>query len=141
MTDQVYHKVDNRHPEALELEELGLKWLAEPMCRGGAPRGAGCRILGADTVDTELIPQAAITLQAARSFGAALAFTHAGGADWYGQPPLGYSGPGFMGRSSLDLIYEDDGQNWGEFFAVHRIMPNLPPALANGSIDRAGLRF
>ena len=137
MTDQVYHKVDNRHPEALELEELGLKWLAEPMCRGGAHvvRVAGS---GRGYLDTELIPQAAITLQAARSFGAALAFTHAGGADWYGQPPLGYSGLGLMGRSSLDLIYEDDGQNWGEFFAVHRIMPNLPPALANGSIDRAG---
>ena len=71
---------------------------------------------GRGYLDTELIPQAAISPQAARSFGAALALTHAGGADWYGQPPLGFSGPGFMGRSSLDLIYEDDGQNWGRVF-------------------------
>lgn len=137
MSEQVYHKVDNRHPEALELEELGLKWLAEPMDKGGA-HVARVAASGRGFLDTELIPSTAITSEAARAFGAALAITHAGGADWYGQPPLGYSGPGYMGRSRLELIYEDAGQNWGEFFADHRIMPNLPPALDNGSIDSAG---
>lgn len=137
MSEQVYHKVDNRHPQALELEELGLKWLAEPMEKGGA-HVVRVAASGPGFLDTELIPSAAITSEAARAFGAALAITHAGGADWYGQPPLGYSGPGFMGRSQMDLIYEDDGQSWGEFFADHRIMPNLPPALANGSIDSSG---
>ena len=137
MSEQVYHKVDNRHPQALELEERGLKWLAEPMEKGGV-HVAKVAASGPGFLDTELIPSTAITSEAARAFGAALAITHAGGADWFGQPPLDYSGPGFMGRSRMDLIYEDDGQSWGEFFADHRILPNLPPALANGSIDSAG---
>ena len=55
MREQVYHKVDNRHPEALELEELGLKWLAEPMDKGGV-HVAKVAASGRGFLDTELIP-------------------------------------------------------------------------------------
>ena len=68
MSEQVYHKVDNRHPEALELEELGLKWLAEPMDKGGV-HVVRVAASGRGFLDTELIPSTAITSEAVRAFG------------------------------------------------------------------------
>lgn len=136
----MYHKVDNQHPEALELESLSLKWLSQAMAYGGvhvvrvAKQGPGF-------LTTELIPSAPINAKAAFDFGRALAVTHAQGADFYGQAPYQFSGTGYMGRSKLDLLAKPDpGQTWGSFYAEHRILPNLPPARDNGSISAEGAR-
>lgn len=85
------------------------------------------------------------TRTAARAFGRALAYTHAylptpGTNRLFGQAPSGFSAKsGFMGATSLPLISAaGPRRSFGEFYGADRLLPYLPAALANGSIDIRG---
>ena len=91
---------------------------------------------------TAFITRRPPTRTAARAFGRALAYTHAylptpGTNRLFGQAPSGFSAKsGFMGATSLPLISAaGPRRSFGEFYGADRLLPYLPAALANGSID------
>lgn len=124
----------------MELEGLGLTWLAEAMDDGGAHVVPVVKV-SKGAISTRAIESGRCTPEAAEQFGRALALTHAAGAEWFGQAPPGWEGDGWMGLSELTYQNRQEAhESWGEFFAEERILPNIPPAVDNGSIDSWGVK-
>lgn len=112
-------------------EAAGLRWLAD------ATDGVPCaRVLAVDegALTLERLQTAAPSRAAAHEFGARLACTHAAGADGYGAPPAGWSGPGFFGplQQPLPMAYARE-ESWGAFYARCRLAPMA--ALAARHLD------
>ncbi len=111
---------------------------------------------------TVRLPSGRPDAAAAEAFGRLLARTHAAGAPWFGAPPAGWAHDGVMGDAPLPLRQEPpaapatpgapddgaapdgsvtagapphDGTGWGEFYATDRLLPYLPAARPNGSLD------
>lgn len=124
------------------VEAAGLRWLGEP----GPPHGDGVAVarpldVGDDELVLPRITEVAPTAAAARAFGAALAVTHAAGAEGFGRPPGAWTGDGFIGPLDLPHHHGPDGdEHWGPFFARLRLRPYLDAARARGAIDAAGAR-
>lgn len=102
-------------------EAAGLQWLSD------ATDGVPCaRVLAVDdrSLTLERLISRAPSAAAAYEFGLRLAHTHDAGADGFGAPPAGWSGPGFFGplQEPLPMAYSDD-DSWGMFYAVHRLAP------------------
>lgn len=112
-------------------EAAGLRWLA---AAGGA-RIARVIAVGEDRIALERIAEAAPTRAAAADFGAALAATHAAGADAFGSPPPGWEGDIFIGRRSQPARPESA---WGAFYAAQRVEPFVPIAVAAGNLSASG---
>lgn len=74
------------------------------------------------------------TVESAIRFGRQLAATHDAGADGFGAPPDGWTGPGFFGPLHrplpMSLVAHD---SWGGFYAEERLGPML--GYAEGSLD------
>lgn len=133
-----YEKTGGRRPGQVDLEAAGLVWLGEAMRRGGAHV---VPVAGAKTgwLKTPAVATTRCTREAAYAFGRALAVTHAAGAAYLGCAPDGWDGDGWMGNAYLIYPRPDTSHSsWGRFFALERLLPNLPPARDNGSIDAAG---
>jgi fructosamine-3-kinase len=145
------------------VEAAGLQWLAEAEDDGGV---AVARVL--HIAEHELVLERVIseppTPWAAAQLGERLAITHARGADWFGQPPAGWTGPGFIGPLPLPLLPDPprragitqtpgisqtspvaDGaraiekagaacDSWGRFYAEHRLLPYLRAARSRKTI-------
>ncbi|ANI37425.1 fructosamine kinase family protein [Mycolicibacterium vaccae] len=114
-------------------EAAGLRWLAR--ADGGVPCA---RVLDVaqDALTLERLTTTAPTHAAAREFGTRLARTHDAGADGFGAPPQGWTGPGFFGplNHPLPMAYGRDA-SWGAFYADRRLVPmteraDLDPATA-----------
>lgn len=103
-------------------EAAGLRWLGKAMDHGGA-RVAEVIAVDADRLEIERIDSAPASPQDARSFGRALAHTHAAGAPWWGCPPSGWEGPDHVGRSRTRLFVDEAGapQTFGQLYGEHRI--------------------
>jgi len=118
-------------PEGIfEAEAAGLAWLAA---------AEGVRV--ARVVETapgrivlERIAVGRPDAGAAASFGRALAHTHAAGADAFGAPPAGWTGPTFIGRRPQPC---DPTPTWGSFYAAQRVLAFLPPAVDAGHLTTA----
>jgi fructosamine-3-kinase len=113
-----------------EAEAAGLRWLADAERDGGA-RVVRVANVGPGRIELEEIPEGRPTADAARSFGAALAATHAAGAAAFGAPPDGWDGPLYIGRRPLPVAHDDA---WGRFYARDRVRPYLDPAVAAGNL-------
>ncbi|WOQ15785.1 fructosamine kinase family protein [Raineyella sp. W15-4] len=117
-------------------EAAGLRWLADAEAAGGA------RIPRVYAVDErrlviERIATGTPTRDSARRFGAALARTHAAGAEWFGAPPPGWSGPLVVGRSRTPLVARNEAPaRWGEFFARYRLRSYLRVLVDRGDFTR-----
>lgn len=102
-------------------EAAGLRWLAQ--VDGGVPCA---RVLAVDdaSLTLERLTSSTPTPEAAREFGARLARTHDAGADGFGAPPSGWTGPGFFGplQEPLPMAYSRES-SWGAFYAEHRLAP------------------
>ena len=98
MTPHVKQRAD-APDDFFEAEAAGLAWLAEATPRGGA-RIVAVESVSAGRIALEAVHETRPTPEAARQFGAALAATHAAGADAFGAPPAGWHGPVFIGRGS-----------------------------------------
>jgi fructosamine-3-kinase len=130
-------KADPRAPEGFfEAEAAGLAWLAEAEARGGVPV-VRVRSVAPGRLELDRISTASPTSGAAAAFGASLAATHRAGAGWFGCPPPGWSGPGFIGAAAMP--YAPAPLPWGAFFARYRIAPYLRAAQDAGSVDAAGV--
>ena len=119
-----------------ESEAAGLRWLAEAAAAGGA-RVAAVVGVGPGRIELQRIHAARATPAAARAFGAALARTHDAGADAFGAPPAGWSGPGFIGSRPQAYAHE---ASWGAFYARDRVLPFLELAIGAGSVTGAEAR-
>lgn len=112
-------------------EAAGLRWLAS----AGGARIARVVDVGVDRIALERISEAPPTAESADAFGAALAATHAAGADAFGSPPPGWEGDIFIGRRSQPAR---PTATWGAFYAGQRVEPFLPVAVAAGNLSRPG---
>ena len=102
-------------------EAAGLQWLSA--ADGGVP----CvKVIGYDdtSLTLERLGSAAPTRAAAHEFGRRLARTHDAGANAFGAPPEGWTGPGYFGplQQPLPMSY-DTGDRWGVFYAHARLTP------------------
>ncbi len=126
----------------LTLEKLGIDWLA------AAPGGAAVVDVldhDEDRLVTRAIEPGRCEECGAYDFGAALARTHAAGADFFGQAPAGWcvegdKASGWIGEAPLVFSSPTPPRTWGTFYAEDRVLPYLPHARNNGSIDASGAR-
>lgn len=126
-----FRKHNPAAPEGFfEAEAAGLAWLAQ----AGGARAVRVLGVGADWIELDGVVQAPPTEEAARDFGAALARTHAAGADLFGSPPAGWDGPLYIGSRRMPGIVNEQ---WGEFYARGRVEPFLEPALESGHLRDA----
>jgi len=127
-----FRKTDFPHPDAALFEAAGLGWLSEA---DGGVRGAQVRHVEPGLLELERIETVRPEAETARTFGAALARTHAAGAPRYGYVPG--STPLFMGRLALPAP-EPAPTSWGAFYGAERVLPYLRRAVEQGRIGGAG---
>jgi fructosamine-3-kinase len=114
-------------PDFFAAEAAGLRWLAE----AGAPVVEVLDV-GTDHIDLRRLDPAAPDGQSARAFGAALARTHAAGADAFGAPPPGFTGTTFIGSREQPSL---PTRSWGRFYAEQRVLPFVPVAVEAGNLS------
>jgi len=123
-----------------EVEAAGLAWLADAEQAGGVPAVRVIDVRPGRVALRRLVP-ARPTPLAALQFGARLAATHRSGAAWFGCPPAGWSGDGFIGTAPLRHILapdDPDGATWGRFYSRHRVLAYLDAAVAAGDLRGSG---
>jgi len=118
-------------PGFFAAEAAGLRWLSEAQ---GA-RVARVFDVGDDRIALERIAQVAPTAESADAFGAALAATHAAGAQAFGSPPPGWEGDIFIGRRPQPAR---PTAAWGAFYAGQRVEPFVPLAVEAGNLSASG---
>lgn len=139
-----FTKTDSHHPDAPVIEALGLQWLAQAQNEGGAHVVPVLEPPQPGLLRTRAIKSSRCSAAGAHRFGAALALTHAAGADHFGQAPAGWEGNGWMGLAPLTYVGAADPgteRHWGEFYAEERLLPHLSAAVRSGSIDTSGARL
>ncbi|BBY80995.1 fructosamine kinase family protein [Mycolicibacterium pulveris] len=113
-------------PGLFDFEAAGLQWLSA--ATGGVP----CvRVLdhADDRITLEHLETTGPTRSAAYEFGQRLAVTHDAGADGFGAPPDGWSGPGYFGPLHRPLPMSlTSHATWGWFYARERLRPNASRA-------------
>ena len=153
------HTKHDARPGAPAVEAVGLAWLADAATRGGAPAlpilaappgaqgipGVPGPPGSAGELRTVRLPSGPPDAAAAEAFGRLLAHTHAAGAPWFGAPPAGWTRDGMMGDETLPLRIDGPHPGavtgWGEFYATDRLLPYLPAARRNGSLDAGDERL
>lgn len=120
-------------------EAAGLQWLSA--ADGGVPCA---KVIASDetSLTLERLEGAMPSRAAAHVFGQRLARTHSAGADGFGAPPDGWTGPGYFGplHRPLPMSYSA-GDRWGSFYAHERVAPMATLAAtqldaeARGTID------
>lgn len=130
-------KIDPEAPTGFyEYEAAGLGWLVAP---GGVPVAPVTQVSPGRIVVPEY-DVAEPTADAAYEFGVRLAATHSVKAPWFGAPPQGWRGDGFVGHLRLPLAVADPGHNFGEYYARYRIEPFVQKAALDGVLtdDQVG---
>jgi fructosamine-3-kinase len=117
-------------PGSFEAEAAGLAWLAEA---DGASVVA-VRGVGSGWIELDRLEAARPSSDAARTFGAALARTHAAGAPAFGWAPG--RAPWYIGRQELMCV---PTTSWGAFYAEQRVLPYARRARDRGHLDAGGL--
>jgi len=120
-----------------EFEAAGLRWLAEAEHRGGA-QIVGILDVCCTFIELQRLADGPASAAAAENFGRALAVTHAAGADAFGSPPDGWTGPGWIGRQRQSM---DPTPTWGMFYAEQRVRPFVRRARDNGQLDPTGAQL
>lgn len=126
-------------PGFFACEAAGLQWLST------AENAVPCAgVIEYDDVSLTLeqLVAATPTRAAAHEFGGRLARTHDAGADAFGSPPDGWTGPGYFGplHNPLPMSLKEHDR-WGAFYARERLAPMAElaaprlDAAAGGVID------
>ena len=140
---ETFVKRDDNPQVDLTGEAARLRWLGEAEADGGI---VCSRVVRADAhgLLEERIEEGVPTREKARLAGAALARTHAAGAAWYGCPPPGWDGTGYViGRSltSVATVEPTDAQGWGSACAELRVMPHVRTIRDDGLVDTPEVRL
>lgn len=142
MNMQQYRKSRAHSPQGFfECEGRGLKWLREAYGHGG-PRVVEVFGWGRDYLDIERVNASSPTPKAAHDFGAALARLHDFGAEYFGEPPAGYSGTCYFGPLQ-DPVPMDTG-SWddvAEYYAQGRLLPMVQMGIDRGALTSADMRM
>ena len=112
-------------------EAAGLRWLAE----AGGASVVRVRAVADDRITLDHVAEERPTAESADAFGAALAATHAAGAQAFGSPPPGWEGDIFIGRRSQPAR---PTATWGAFYAGQRVEPFVPLAVEAGNLSASG---
>lgn len=119
---RTFTKQDKLGRASLVGEAVGLRWLAQAEPAGGLHVATVVSVTETQLVE-ELIETRAATRDMARRAGAALARTHAAGADWWGCPPPGWEGAYRLEHSLTTTAAQGEAlSSWGAFYAEHRVM-------------------
>ena len=103
------------------VEAAGLRWLSA--APGGVPAVEPVAVSG-DRIVLPRLASVAPTAAAAEEFGRRLAATHRAGAGWYGAPPAGHAGDGFIAELPLPHhVSAPAADGWGPFYAALRVVP------------------
>jgi fructosamine-3-kinase len=113
-----------------EVEAAGLRWLAVP----GGVAVAEPLDVSPTHLSTTRLESAAPTGAAADEFGRQLAATHDAGARYFGVPPDGWDGDGYIGTLVLPHAREA-APSWGGFYANLRLRPYLRAAYNQRTLD------
>ncbi|MBL8931602.1 MAG: fructosamine kinase family protein [Kineosporiaceae bacterium] len=137
----VKHRADAPHG-FFAVESAGLHWLAQARSRGGA--SVALPVQPVSPGDTRIaiarVTTHPATPAAAERFGRELAATHRAGAPWFGCPPQGWDGDGFIGPIPLPHNTVDRNIGWGRFFARYRLEPFLRQAVDHRTLPEQGRR-
>ncbi|HYZ69367.1 MAG TPA: fructosamine kinase family protein [Mycobacterium sp.] len=109
-------------------EAAGLQWLSA--VDGGVPCA---RVIDHDDTSLTLqrLDSGPPSRAGAHEFGRRLARTHDAGAEAFGSPPAGWTGPGFFGPLQQPLPMSFTGHDrWGVFYACERLTPMAERAAA-----------
>lgn len=131
--DATFTKTRPAAPDAYPAEAAGLAWLAA--AGPGAARIVGLVEVSTERLVLQRLTPAGASRPAAAAFGAALAATHAAGADAFGAPPTGWDGDGYIGTQPLSLR---PTQQWGTFYAEQRMLPYADAAARIGNLSARG---
>ncbi|WP_080796545.1 fructosamine kinase family protein [Corynebacterium pacaense] len=120
-----------REPRSALAEAAGLTWLRQAST-------AVVEVLSADerqitTVRVEEVPP---TPAAAREAGRQLAIIHSAGADSFGSPPPGWTGPNYIGTRQQECTPTD---NWARFYVDQRVLPFAFAAYRRHHLSTPGL--
>jgi fructosamine-3-kinase len=102
-------------------EAAGLQWLSA--AEGGVPCA---RVISCDEtgLTLERLEAVAPSRESAYEFGRRLARTHDAGADAFGAPPDGWTGPGYFGPLHQPLPMSlTRCESWGAFYGRERLAP------------------
>ena len=143
MMSETFEKRDDNPRADLTGEAAGLRWLGEAEKDGGLVCSRVVRV-DAHSLLEERIDEGVPSREKARLAGAALARTHAAGASWYGCPPPGWGGTGYViGRSLTTVVpIEPAGsRGWGATCAEWRVMPHVRTLRDDGLVDASESRL
>lgn len=140
---ETFEKRDDNPQADLVGEAAGLRWLGEAEADGGL---VCSRVVRADAhfLMEERIDEGAPTREKARLAGAALARTHAAGASWYGCPPPGWRGDGYViGRSLTPVVPDEPAEStgWGALCAEWRVTPHVRTIRDDGLVGASEVRL
>jgi fructosamine-3-kinase len=84
----------------------------------------------------------AASTAAAETLGRRLAATHGYGAAYFGCPPDGWPGDGFIGPIPLPHVAASDpaAASWPQFYARYRVLPFARAAADRGALESADVR-
>ncbi len=118
-------------------EAAGLRWLAAADASGGVRVVEPVEPVDVDSTRIVLrrVTARPASPGAAEDFGQRLARTHDAGAAWFGCPPDGWNGPGFIGPIALPYVASSPDLGWGPFFAGYRLRPYAEQAQARGALS------
>lgn len=118
-------------PQSALAEAAGLAWLRQASA-------SVVEVCSAD--DTQIITvrvdEVPPTPEAAREAGRQLAIIHRAGAEKFGSPPPGWSGPNYIGTQQQECTPTD---KWTEFYVHQRVLPFAQAAHAHHNLSAQGL--
>lgn len=122
-----------REERSAEAEAAGLRWL-----RQASGAVAEVVAVGMNTLTTVRVQPVAPTREAARRAGRELAHIHLAGAEAFGSPPEGWTGPNYIGTQRQECR---PGPHWGRFYARQRVLPFARAAHECGHLGAEGLEW
>jgi fructosamine-3-kinase len=122
------------------VEAAGLSWLEQATLEQGGV--AVPRVIEVDEAHIVLprLSELPATVPVATEFGLRLAAMHSAGARWFGAPPEGWQGDGFIGSLPMAHVHDPTlpaARHWGTFFAGHRVLPYARMAHEKGALSAA----
>ena len=116
-------------------EAAGLRWLAA--APGGALVAEPLEVAD-DHLDLVRLHFVNPDPAMAEAFGAGLARTHDAGAAFFGSPPDGWEGDGFLGPTTELLpLNLRPSETWGAFYAEQRLLPMVSMVVDSGLYHRS----
>lgn len=124
-------------------EAAALTWLAEAEKDGGIHIAHVFSATRKELTEEQIL-QAEPTPDAAEAIGRGLAYMHAAGAHWFGEPPTHFEEEGYVINHTVTPVVSDKTsakKTWGAYFAKERIEPMVAQLSHVGLFDNQDVRL